>query len=243
MKFILLKNPWSHTRWKGPYSPYDFFHWTVELSEALNTDLFEQAVDDKGLFWINWDSVLVYFPGLYINWNPELFSKHLIIHDEYKPKMPNCVDRYTMGYNPQYILEYKPEELKESETVYILISKHMNKRRDPSDPSRLYSLHVYNDTLLDRIYYPENAVVWSPYVDHPHLLVRLKLNPKKNRYILVVSQNDKSFDMDYTIQVYSHIEMTLTQIPYHLSKKMAVKGRWTKEESGGKYSYVIFNNI
>lgn len=52
-----------------------------------------------------------------------------------------------MGYNPQYILEYDPSELKEPMTVLILLSKHINKRRDPSDNSGLYSLHVFHNLL------------------------------------------------------------------------------------------------
>lgn len=148
-----------------------------------------------------------------------------------------------MGYNPQYILEYDPSELKEPMTVLILLSKHINKRRDPSDNSGLYSLHVfhnllqiYNTALLDRVYYPENAIIWSPYVDHPHFLVRLEIKPNtNNKYTLVVSQNDKAFKMDYTLQIYSNIKMKLTQIPLHLQYKSSVKGEWSKDNSGGKY--------
>ncbi|KAJ3046043.1 calpain 7 [Rhizophlyctis rosea] len=37
-RLLKLKNPWSHKRWKGPYSHIDEQNWTSELKSALNYD-------------------------------------------------------------------------------------------------------------------------------------------------------------------------------------------------------------
>lgn len=38
MRFLQLKNPWSHLRWKGRYSERDDKNWTPELLKYLNFD-------------------------------------------------------------------------------------------------------------------------------------------------------------------------------------------------------------
>ena len=36
VKLFLLKNPWSHLRWKGNYSELDTVHWTEDMKSQLN---------------------------------------------------------------------------------------------------------------------------------------------------------------------------------------------------------------
>jgi hypothetical protein len=44
---LLLKNPWTHLRWKGRYSEMDTASWTPQLQSALNYDpLGAQQFDD-----------------------------------------------------------------------------------------------------------------------------------------------------------------------------------------------------
>lgn len=38
LRFLQLKNPWSHLRWKGRYSENDIKSWTPELQKYLNFD-------------------------------------------------------------------------------------------------------------------------------------------------------------------------------------------------------------
>ena len=38
VRLFLLKNPWSHLRWKGNYSENDVQHWTPEMKKTLNYD-------------------------------------------------------------------------------------------------------------------------------------------------------------------------------------------------------------
>lgn len=37
-RFLQLKNPWSHLRWKGRYSERDEKNWTPDLLKYLNFD-------------------------------------------------------------------------------------------------------------------------------------------------------------------------------------------------------------
>lgn len=38
MRFLQLKNPWSHLRWRGRYSERDDKNWTPDLLKYLNFD-------------------------------------------------------------------------------------------------------------------------------------------------------------------------------------------------------------
>jgi hypothetical protein len=53
-RMMLVKNPWGHFRWNGKYSNGDSA-WTPDLKRALGYDNFK---DDKGVFWMDFDSVL-----------------------------------------------------------------------------------------------------------------------------------------------------------------------------------------
>ena len=48
---MMLKNPWSHLRWRGNFSENDEDNWTPELRKALNYDpKSAQMVDNGRLF-------------------------------------------------------------------------------------------------------------------------------------------------------------------------------------------------
>ena len=68
LRMLLIKNPWGHFRWTGKYSYGDSI-WTPQLKQALGYDNF---AEDKGVFWMDLESVMTWFEGMDINWNPDL---------------------------------------------------------------------------------------------------------------------------------------------------------------------------
>lgn len=75
VQLVQLKNPWSRVRWKGAYSAADTRRWTAELRATLGYDPSGAARHDNGVFWIDYASLLKYFPGIFLNWNPRLFVR------------------------------------------------------------------------------------------------------------------------------------------------------------------------
>lgn len=67
-RLLLVKNPWGHFRWKGKFS-YGDSNWTPSLKKALG---YENFSEDKGVFWIDFESVVMWFSHLDMNWNPDL---------------------------------------------------------------------------------------------------------------------------------------------------------------------------
>ncbi|XP_065731824.1 calpain-7 isoform X4 [Phocoena phocoena] len=80
LRFIQLKNPWSHLRWKGRYSENDVKNWTPELQKCLNFDPRTAQKIDNGIFWISWDDLCQYYDVIYLSWNPGLFKESTCIH-------------------------------------------------------------------------------------------------------------------------------------------------------------------
>ncbi|KAK2172111.1 hypothetical protein NP493_993g00016 [Ridgeia piscesae] len=47
-RLFMLKNPWSHLRWKGSFSENDTLHWTEEMKRLLNYNPSDAAMFDNG---------------------------------------------------------------------------------------------------------------------------------------------------------------------------------------------------
>ena len=76
----MLKNPWSHVRWRGNFSELDIKNWTVEMKQLLNYDPDKAATHDNGVFWIDYDSLIQFFDVFYLSWNPALFAHTTSTH-------------------------------------------------------------------------------------------------------------------------------------------------------------------
>ena len=104
LRMLLVKNPWGHFRWKGKYSYGDEL-WTDELKAALGYDNFEQ---DKGVFWMDFDSVLQWFDCIDVNWNPELLQYRKSFFDHTKAAALCSPDNHTFHDNAQYFINFFP---------------------------------------------------------------------------------------------------------------------------------------
>ena len=71
LKFMLILNPWGHTRWKGRFS-VDDSSWTPRLKKELGFHLFEEK--DKGAFWMLYEDAVANFGSLELNWNPDMLK-------------------------------------------------------------------------------------------------------------------------------------------------------------------------
>ncbi|XP_074801684.1 calpain-7 isoform X3 [Natator depressus] len=80
LRFLQLKNPWSHLRWKGRYSENDVKNWTPGLQKYLNFDPRTAQKIDNGIFWIAWEDLCQYYDVIYLSWNPSLFKESTCIH-------------------------------------------------------------------------------------------------------------------------------------------------------------------
>ncbi|XP_036851348.1 calpain-7 isoform X2 [Manis javanica] len=233
LRFIQLKNPWSHLRWKGRYNENDVKNWTPELQKYLNFDPRTAQKIDNGIFWISWDDLCQYYDVIYLSWSPGLFKESTCIHSTWDAKQGPVKDAYSLANNPQYKLEvHCPQG---GAAVWVLLSRHITDKDDFANNREFITMVVYK-TDGKKVYYPGDP---PPYIDgirinSPHYLTKMKLTtPGTHTFTLVVSQYEKQNTIHYTVRVYSACSFTFSKIPspYTLSKQ--INGKWSGQSAGG----------
>ncbi|XP_043919936.1 calpain-7 [Protopterus annectens] len=237
LRFIQLKNPWSHLRWKGRYSENDERSWTPELKKYLNFDPKTAQKIDNGVFWMTWEDLCKYYDVIYLSWNPGLFKESTCIHSTWDAKQGPVKDAYSLANNPQYKLEVQCPQ--GGAAVWILLTRHITDKDDFAQNKEFITLVVYKNDGK-KVYYPSDP---PPYMDgirinSPHYLTKLKLTtPGTHTFTLVVSQYEKQNTIHYTLRVYSVSKFTFSKIPtpYTISKR--VNGQWNGQSAGGCGNY------
>ena len=128
-RMLLLKNPWASNGWKGKFSRFDRRSWSdpaFQSEVGYNPD--EVSNEDDGIFWISWDDVLHYFRNLQLSWNPALFPHRVTKHDFWPKAQGPTNDTFNIGENPQYVLTLSDEGLAKKATVWVLISRHVERQ-------------------------------------------------------------------------------------------------------------------
>lgn len=231
-QLFLLKNPWSHVRWKGNFSELDTRNWTPKLQEALKYDPRNAKMFDNGVFWIDYESICRFYDIIYLNWNPTLFKYTFALHQTWKAGAGPVKDLYNIGENPQYSLETKGGGC----AVWILLTRHITDRDDFADNKEYITVLVYKNEGK-KVYYPYDP---APFIDgvrinSPHCLCKLIIpSSGPTRYTLVVSQYEKMNTIHYTLRAYSSVPFQLNKISNPFKFKQEIKnGEWTEATAGG----------
>ncbi|KPM11093.1 calpain-7-like protein [Sarcoptes scabiei] len=221
-RLFLLKNPWSHVRWKGKYSERDMSSWTPELKKALNYDPNSAKNFDNGIFWIDIDSLVNFFDVCYLSWNPSLFKYVYCTHDIWRAGVGPAKDLYYMGDNPQYSLKIKNPD----SSTWILLTRHIMDRDDFANNKEYIALIVYkNDGEKSNL-----GLILMVLELIPHITCE---NPEL-RYTLVISQYEKSSTILYSLRAYSTSPFSLKKIPnIYRFKEKEKNGAWTERTAGG----------
>lgn len=231
-RLFLLKNPWSHLRWKGRYSERDTTSWTPALAQALRYDPRNAAMFDNGVFWIDYDSVCHFFDVAYLNWNPGLFQYTYCTHRTWNAGTGPVRDLYNIGENPQFTLELSRSGC----AVWILLTRHITDREDFANNREYICLLVYKNNGR-KVYLPFDP---PPYKDgvrinSPHYLCKMVVpQGGETRYTLVMSQYEKNTTIHYTLRAYSSCPFQLAPIknPYKYVREEK-HGAWTAATAGG----------
>jgi len=233
-KLFLVKNPWSHLRWRGNWSEIDTRHWTPEFRKALNYNPEDAQNFDNGVFWIDYKSLQHYFDVLYKNWDPDLFKHKYHIHHSWRAGAGPVKDMFNIGENPQFSLEIK-DNISSGGAVWLLLSRHITDIDDFRNNKEYITLVIYKNDGK-RVYYPFDP---PPFIDgvrinSPHYLTKIHLKPgDARRYTLVVSQYEKTATIYYTVRAYSTLPFTLAKIGNPYRNKQELTGQWKGRTAGG----------
>ncbi|XP_033331848.2 calpain-7 [Megalopta genalis] len=241
-RLLLLKNPWSHLRWKGNYSELDTVHWTNELKETLNYDPDSASQFDNGIFWIDYDSICRFFDVFHMNWNPGLFHYTYCMHQMWNAGVGPAKDAYNIGDNPQFLLEVQSNV---TGAIWILLTRHITDIADFRENQEYITVLVYKNEGR-RVYYPHDP---PPYVkgvkiNSPHYLCKIKLDTQSDtRYTLVVSQYEKTNTIYYTLRAYGTCPFTLRKMStFYKYEKEITDGQWNSVTAGGCVNHPTYQN-
>ncbi|VDM91769.1 unnamed protein product [Onchocerca ochengi] len=215
IKLLMLKNPWTHLRWKGRYSEKDKLSWTPQLCKALDYSPSDAQQFDDGVFWIDFKSVCHFFEVFYVNWDPSIFPYTFGLHAMWSAGVGPVKDLYSVADNPQYTLEVNSNG---STAVWILLTRHITDKvgvalDSESDPK----------PIMDAIR-----------LNSPHYLCQMIIcECGFQKYTLVIAQYEKMKTIYYTLRVYSTAEFRLRKmkVPYVSKKKET--GEWKGKTAGG----------
>ncbi|XP_076649374.1 calpain-7 isoform X2 [Halictus rubicundus] len=241
-RLLLLKNPWSHLRWKGNYSELDTVHWTNELKQTLNYDPDSASQFDNGIFWIDYDSIYRFFDEFYLNWNPGLFNYTYCMHQMWNAGVGPVKDAYNIGDNPQFLLEVQSNV---TGAIWILLTRHITDIADFRENQEYITVLVYKNDGK-RVYYPHDP---PPYIkgvkiNSPHYLCKIKLDTESDtRYTLVISQYEKTNTIYYTLRAYGTCPFTLRKMSnFYKYEKGITDGQWKDITAGGCTNHPTYQN-
>uniref|UniRef100_A0A3P8XZM0 Calpain catalytic domain-containing protein n=1 Tax=Esox lucius TaxID=8010 RepID=A0A3P8XZM0_ESOLU len=236
-RFLQLKNPWSHLRWKGRFSERDEKNWTPELLKYLNFDPKTAQKFDNGVFWISFEDLCQYYDVIYLSWNPALFKESSCIHSSWDGKQGPVKDAYSLANNPQYRLEVTCPA--GGAAVWVLLTRHITDKDDFAQNREFITLVVYK-TDGKKVYYPADP---PPYMDgirinSPHYLTKMKLTTAgTHTFTLVVSQYEKQNTINYTLRVYTGCKFSFSKIPTPFTHTKRINGQWKGPSAGGCGNY------
>ncbi|KAJ2160874.1 cysteine protease [Coemansia sp. RSA 552] len=233
-RLLMVKNPWSSLRWTGKFSHADQTNWTPELMRLLNYSPEAAERDDRGIFWIDFESVCHRFDAIHLNWNPAVFSHRARTHFGWEMGMGPRQAVYDFSANPQYTLTVgggsssSGGEQADGSPVWILLSKHLLKTEENHD---FIALHVYDGKGGRRIYEPRAAMHIGEYVNTQHVLVRFTATAGE-RYTLVVAQREKTKALYFTLRALSNAPLGLDEALAPVYRE-EVHGQWGSASAGG----------
>ncbi|PIA18440.1 cysteine proteinase, partial [Coemansia reversa NRRL 1564] len=227
-RLIMVKNPWSSLRWTGRFSYTDHASWTPELMHQLGYDPATES-DDRGVFWIDYDSICRRFDAIHLNWSPEAFKNRASVHFAWELDMGPRQAIYNFSANPQFTLSVGDRDgSAERQLVWVLLSKHLLKTEENHD---FIALHVYDGRNGQRIYEPREAMHIGEYVNTQHVLVQLEATPYQH-YTLVIAQREKTKPLYFALRVFSDVSLVLNKAPVPAFEE-EVKGQWGSASAGG----------
>jgi calpain-7 len=239
-RLLQLKNPWAHKGWKGRFSSSDKEGWrSVAFRTEVGYDPEQAGKTDDGVFFICWDDILKYFQNFHLSWNPELLSKRVTVHGRWRKEQGPEDDMFNVGENPQYTLSLSDAAIEKRRTLWILISRHVTKQeQEGKEATDFLTVHVHrNNEKRERVWYPGqagNCVLTGCYTNNPHVLVRYDLQDASDKYLsLVLSQYQKSNDLNYTLSCFCSDYFDLGKPARDLPTNTPFSGTWSTYSAGG----------
>ncbi|KAG8956502.1 cysteine protease [Tulasnella sp. 419] len=188
--------------------------------------------------WVDWETVCIAFEGLYLNWDPGMFSNTEIFHGSWaKNEDSLSFSNYPLRLRPQWpsSMESVPRE------VWFLLTQHITSTHQPKQFITLSASQSSKD--VDQKDVNQNA-----YSDSPSVLTKILVRPGDGPLILIASRDaDRAEDVlplngKFTVAVYSPIACQLEDPYLEFTYPKKIHGSFTTRNAGGNSTFRTFMN-
>lgn len=215
-KFALVLNPWGRFYWKGEYSIDDTGSWTSDLRKALGYDMLKGK--DKGLFWIEFETMARVFEIIEMNWNPSMLNYNLTKFGLWKAE--NMVEGFEdVSKTPQYVLKFEPNDgdFVESTFLWVVLSRLiLDDNEDFSetgnDEKDYISVHLLENKHKGGVLHAMKNIIQKN-VFTPELTYTFRIlvpaDKIKKTLSLIIAQDSRKKDLYYSLKVFSNVNFYL----------------------------------
>lgn len=235
---LLIKNPWCNGPiWTGA-------GWaTPQQSPASSLSLADgghESPASAGTLWVALEDVAQHFESMYLNWNPSLFPNRTDLHFRWEKPASHAAS--SLIENKQFSVT--PAQ---AGPVWILISRHFVDaeldimRKQAGSMAAVSRQLGYMSILVfknkgKRVQISGDEIYCGPYVDSPQTLARLDADANIS-YTVVLDQQELPLpSYSFTLSVFSHNSISLTEANEEMSHFAEQGGSWTRRTAGGNSS-------
>jgi calpain-7 len=231
---MLIKNPWSDGDvWKGGSRPTTAAD-NANEQQALTAMQQVSTEDDEetlapGMFWMDLSSVFQHFENLYLNWNPGLFSYRQDYHFSWDlPTQQSMAGSFES--NPQFSVKCS-----QSGYLWLLLNRHFRTgdyQGKNKSPYGFISLYLFNKKG-QRVLLSDGAMMRSPYVDSPNVLLRLEARANTEYTVVAAAQDLPSTRLNFTISALARCPIGLSMARIHYLSSASKSAAWIRSTAGG----------
>ena len=234
MKDMLIKNPWADGDvWKGAARRKS------NPSAESYPDLLPVDDNDEmlpGTFWMDFNSVFLYYENLYINWNPGLFKQREDRHFSWTLNLRRPATAI-VDTHPQFCIQSEVNG-----QVWLLLNRHFRSgdyTQATNGKNGYISLYLFEQDGY-RLLSSEGAIKRGPFVDSPNTLLRFKATKNRRYTIVVVQQDLPAGKHNFTLSLFSNTNASLTEALSRYATSTSLNAAWTRASTGGNSDSVNY---
>ncbi|KAJ3766583.1 hypothetical protein FB446DRAFT_757630 [Lentinula raphanica] len=206
-------------------------HWKDR--ELLSTHSY--AVTD--LLEMAWLDALNIFEGIYLNWDPRIWSSSLTYHAQWRAR----TDRKACTHHVRAKLERTGPD---PEEIWVLLTRHVHDTKKPGEFIAC-KVQIEDDELGCSIVCNKQEIsLKGSFTNSPHVLTKTKilpLNQSASASILAICE-DLTEDIGFDVTIYAPTHLNITwekEIPKFPFTR-TIEDNLTSKNSGGNHTYPTF---
>ncbi|KAI0070564.1 cysteine proteinase [Panus rudis PR-1116 ss-1] len=188
---------------------------------------------DSRSFDLSWDEVCAIFDGIYLSWDPKIFSHDLKFHGMWTNPKPGTNEQ-TRHFRLSLKAEIDPSDSNDHE-VWVLLTRHVV---DSKRKGEYISLSSQVKDVVDR----NISQLKGAYTNSTHVLVKSRVSLDSPELSITASYDGNYDNVGFTITAYSNRPLSWVRETVYLPYTEKISSGFTARTAGGNPSYPTFMN-